>query len=271
MADPVLDRERPSKRVSSVESACRILVALLQVEGRSASLTDLSRALGLPKSTTHSLLNSLEAHGFLWREPDSRRYRLGAALVALGQEAARATPLAAMVADRLPMLARIHGVTFALTQVTEHGDAQVIARAYPMVDVHVGLTVGARYGPFDGAMGKCLLAAVTEQEAADLVRSAPVTAHTAQTITDPDALLADIAEVRARGWAVSVQELKHNHAVAAGLRGLSGRTEHIVCAVAFPDQMPWEKVEALGGVLADLARSVESELGLARVPEAVIV
>lgn len=253
--------QQPRGMVPAVHSACRIVDALARTDREGATLSELGRRLGLSKSSLHGLLATLHAHGYVQRDPGSRRYRLGAALVTLGRAAAGQLRAAALVGQRLPALAGEHHLTFAVAQVTEYGDAQVIDRAYPVSAVHVGLALGSRYGVFDGAIGKCLLAAMSRSEAERLVRGVQIPRHTERTIADPEALLEEIARVREQGWGASEGELKENHAVAAPLFDAAGAAELIVFAVGFPGQLDAATIPAIGAVLRKTADAVREQLG----------
>src|SRR5262245_15704341 len=76
------------------------LLSLFKNGKRDWSLAELHQRLGLPKSSVHTIVMALAHHGFLERDPATRRYRLGAALL----------ELAHYVPDqpRLPDLARPH-------------------------------------------------------------------------------------------------------------------------------------------------------------------
>ena len=56
------------------------------------SLAELTRRLGVNKSTGHAILTSLAAAGWVLRDPTRKTYRLGPALVALGRQAAASFP-----------------------------------------------------------------------------------------------------------------------------------------------------------------------------------
>ncbi len=269
MANRVRDPERspggsPAIQglVPAVDSACRILNALVQAPPPGLTLTELAHDVGISKSTAHGLLATLRANGFVQREAGSRGYQLGGALVTLGAIAARQMRAAALLGERLPMLAGEHGLTFALAQVTGYGDAQVTNSAYPPSDVHVGLTLGSRYGVFDGAIGKCLLAALDPAEADQMIRASVIPHHTDLTIVEPEALVEEIEAVRARGWGASEGELKENHAVAATLCGSSGRAELILFALGFPGQLGSERIAAIGAVLREAITATLDTLGL---------
>lgn len=261
MANTVQPTEQVAEDlVPALNGGCRILEALAVSGPGGMTLSDLSRDLEISKSSVHGLLRTLQAWGYVQRESESKRFRLGGALVAMGQAAARQLRPAALVGERLPMLASEYGLTFGLAQVVG-STAQVVARAYPPADVHVGIGLGAEYGPFDGAIGKCLLAATDPDEAAALVEATEIPRHTERTIVDPGELLAEVERVRARGWAASAGELKENQAVAAPFFAIDGRLELVVFALGFPGQLPDDAIPAVGAVLRETVGAVQEDLG----------
>jgi DNA-binding IclR family transcriptional regulator len=239
-----------------VISAIRVLREL-DVRGDSGvAQIELVRATGVSKSTMHNLLATLEAEDFVHRDPRSRRYRLGPALITMGAAASRQTKLVQTAIDLLAPLAGAEGLSFAVAQRTSDGQAQVIERFYPPSDVHVGITIGSRFGAFDGAIGKVLLAAMEPSEADLLVRGRRLPAHTESTITDPTALIGEVRETRARGWAISAQELNENNAVAAPVWGLSGEVELILLALGFATDLGGERLEQAAALLAGTAEEI---------------
>jgi IclR family acetate operon transcriptional repressor len=243
--------------------ACRILEALADLRPAGATLSELARRLGLSKSSMHGQLTTLVASGFVQRDDLTRRFRLGPALARLGRAAVTEPHAAELAAERLPALAGEHHVTFAMAVVTGPDEARLVDCAYPRRPVHVGLALGSRYGLFDGAIGKCLLAALSPEATEAAVLAGPIPRHTAKTIDDPAALLADIALVRSCGWASSAGELKENHAVAAPLVGDDGRPELILCAVGFPSELPQENFTSVGTALVETSHAIQAALGRA--------
>ncbi len=253
---------RSSGGVPALVTACRVLDELERTQHDAPTLTELARALGLSKSTIHDQLSTLQAHGLVNRDDVTRRYQLGARLVSLGLAAARQLRSATLVAGRLPALAAEHHLTFAVAQVADPLEAVLVDCAYPPDDMHVGLTLGRRYGVFHGAVGKCLLAALDPSTAERVVRDQGIPRHTAQTIVEPDALLADVAAARERGWATSAGEFKENHAVAAPVLNHAGNLELVAFAVGFPAQLRDDDLQRLGNLLSELANEVEATTGV---------
>jgi IclR family transcriptional regulator, acetate operon repressor len=253
-------------RVPAVMAAIDILDALARQGTAGATLAELVRLTGRSKSTLHNLLATLEGEGFVGREQGERRFRLGARLVELGAAAARQTSAVGLVSSRLAALAAEHELSFALSQCTSKRQCQVIDGFFPPRGLHVGITIGDRYGPFDGAFGKCLLAGLPPREATRLINRARLPAHTERAITDPRAMLAELEMVRRQGWAASRQELNENNAVAAAVYGPDGVPALLVAALGFVSQLPQEAIPSVGAALRDLALAATHETG-GRLPD----
>jgi IclR family pca regulon transcriptional regulator len=91
--------------------------------------------------------------------------------------------------------------------------------------MRIGLGVGSRLPAYCTSMGRVLLAGVSDDEAEQLLRASPLEALTRYTVTDADALLAKVRQVRKQGWSIVNQELEEGLiSVAAPIVNRAGRT-----------------------------------------------
>lgn len=248
-------------RVPAVMAAASILDAIAKAPD-GMTHTELVRELELSKSSAHNLLTTLESLGWVRRDPRGRAYRLGGGLVRLGAFAIRQVDALALATERTHEIAGEHHLTVIAAQPVGRGDVEVVSVAYPD-DVHVGIALGTRYGWFDGAVGKCLLAQEEPAAAEQLVRerARQIPAHTERTLTDPEALIADIAGVREVGYGASIGEYRHNNAVAVPVRDAQGDLAALLIAIGFPDQLTREAIPSIGHVLRDVADAITAECG----------
>ncbi len=196
--------------VPSVVAAVRILNALAEPQRASATQVELARALDLSKSTLHNLLATLEHLELVARDEGTRQYRLGPALVALGGAAQHEMDLLALASRRIVAFAAETGLSVAVARVSDGKRVEIVDRAYPSDSLFVGIALGGEFGCFDGAIGKCLLAAMEPEEAERLVRSTDIPARTPATVT---------ARLVAKGKPSSVQSSGEDDARSARDRG----------------------------------------------------
>ena len=78
----------PARVSPSAERVALLLSFLGRHPDQRFTMSAIARELDMNKATTHTLLQTLTKHGFLLRHPDEKAYRLGPALVGLGESAA---------------------------------------------------------------------------------------------------------------------------------------------------------------------------------------
>jgi IclR family transcriptional regulator, acetate operon repressor len=201
--------------VQSVRRAFDVLEAVAAAGG-TASLSDLAARLGLPVPTVHRLAGTLADRGYLRHTPD-RHYSLGSRLVPLGTSAhALFGEQAVPVLDRL---AELTGESANLAVLTR-GQAEYVAQVPGRHTMRTFTEVGNRVELHCTGVGKALLAVLPPARASRYIGGAALTARTSTTITDPAALEAEIALIRARGYAVDEAEMETGvRCVAVGVPG----------------------------------------------------
>lgn len=189
-------------------------LAVLQHLGTSsdgATVAELSGATALDRAVLYRLLETLAETGFVVRDPETRRYHLGVALVELGARAGRGLEVRRIA---LPgMRALMEQVREAVCLVVrDRGDVVVVDRVEPPgLLVRVGYHVGFRHPLAVGAHGRALLAFLGPEDRAAFVERHP-------------SLGAELDATRARGFAVSTDELERGAAgVAAPVLDRGGR------------------------------------------------
>jgi DNA-binding IclR family transcriptional regulator len=192
---------------SSVKTVDRLVRVLdcFSVERPTWSLTEFSAYLGLPKSTLHRFLASLESHGILRRDPSDKRWRLGYRLVTWGELAAESTGLRHIA---LPIMRDLMTATGETAVLTVYQDQEVVCieKVETSHPVRLTLDVGTRRPPHAGASSKILMAYLPEEEIQAIIHDNGLPKVCTNTITDPEQLAAELATIRARGYAESLEE-----------------------------------------------------------------
>lgn len=208
-------------RVPAVDRAARILWTLAERGDR--SLSELSRGLGVSKSTLSTLLATLEQHTLVERDAATRRFRLGPGIAKLAMSAASAhVDVRDAARPQLERLAELSGETAILH--LPSGDGTVIAeRVEPTHQLKVVAPLGHRLPAFAGSVAKVLLAALPQEQAEAIVRARSLPVFTPRSIVDPDEYLEQVARARRRGYAFENQEyLVGVRAVTAPVLGRDG-------------------------------------------------
>ena len=191
----------PTGTVQSVHRALLLLELLTRAGGR-LPVSELSARSGLSLGTTHRLLATLAARGYVRQEAD-RRYALGTALLPLGDAATRL--LSSWAKPFLTELADECGETVNLA-VLDDDHVTYVAQAPGRHRMRMFTEVGRRVLPHSTAVGKVLLAWHGEDRLRRVVARLGLPERTPRTLTTFPALSAELARVRDRGWAVDDEE-----------------------------------------------------------------
>lgn len=193
---------------SPVQSIDRLFDIIETLSGSShgMTLTDLSAAVGLHVSTTHRLLASLVARGYVQKDIETGKYRLTMRFFEIGSRVVGGMNLVSVSRPFLEHLADFTGETIHL--VARHGDEVVYLYKEDTSNsiVRMASFVGLRNPMYCTAVGKCILANLPEKEVAAIWSRTVVTAFTPHTLVTYEALLNELSVIRTRGWAVDNEE-----------------------------------------------------------------
>lgn len=244
--------------VPAVARACDILELFLQGDG-TLSAPEITRRLQLPRTTTHELLSTLTARSYLVPIPEQPgRYRLGVRTYQLGSRYAEQLDLAAEGQNVAREVAETCDETVHVA-ILEDTDVIYIAKVDSTHAVRMVSAAGRRLPAHCTAVGKMLLAALPEDELDARIEGRELVGMTPDSITEPDALRAVLAEIRARGTASEHRESNPDvSCVAAPVRDRAGR---VVAALSISAPMiRWS--EEREGELAELAAKGAADLSL---------
>lgn len=245
--------------VRSVDRAATLLLALGESQGE-AGVTELARRLGLHKSTASRLLATLQRRGLVEQDDDSGKYRLGLAVVRLGERAERTLDLRGIALPELQRLARLTKESAALGILDSDAMLNVAQADPPSMAVTPDWT--GRSAPLHcAAGGKVLLSAQPEREVLRLARRG-LTAYTDRTIVKLDLLLEELARVRKRGFATSFGEHEPGlNGVAVPVRDARGAVIASVDIWGPAYRIQPSRIPELAQHASETATSISRQLG----------
>lgn len=210
-------RRTRAEATGTVEKALDLLF-FLHASGRARGVSEIGRALGVPKSSAHRLLASLGRRGLV-EQDDLGRYRPGIALLALGLGALDREPLAAAAHAVLERESEATGETAFLT-VARRGRIVVLDKREGGAFLRVAPTIGSEVPVHATAVGKLHLAFAPESVA---LPSEPWPSFTGQTPSARADLEREVAKAKKRGWATNRDEWIPGMTVVAAPVLLRGR------------------------------------------------
>jgi IclR family acetate operon transcriptional repressor len=229
-----------------LDRAFGILRAVAASEG-GATVSDVTRQTGLPKSTVSRLLATLEQLEAVERDA-ANAFTIGRGIVALAARVPHADTLAAIARPYLQELNERIGETVALA-LPEGDYAVVVDQISSRHAIQVRDWTGQRIEMYVLSTGRVFLAE-RSREALDRYLAAPLARYTSQTIVDPDELRAALDQVRTHGYAWIFEEYEVGlNAMAAPIRDRSSRAVAAVNvfgpAFRFPAEGQYEQITRL--------------------------
>jgi DNA-binding IclR family transcriptional regulator len=208
-------------QVRSVRRAIRILEAFR--DGSSYTVTELARALGLPKSSVYELVSTLVSEGLLAKEDPTSRYRLGLRLVELARAANQHLEVRQVARPLIEKLRDELNETVQLT-ILDGEEILYVDGCESSRQLRTFYQFGDRAPLHCTALGKAILANLPTDEIERRLRRRTLKAYTPATLTDPQELRRELARTAARGY--SVDDMEHEEdvrCVGAPIRDREGR------------------------------------------------
>jgi IclR family transcriptional regulator, acetate operon repressor len=245
--------------VRSVMTALRVLDEIAAREP--VGVSELARVLELPKSSVQRTLRTLHSAGWIHPiEAEMTRWSLTTHMLRIGQRAAGGLNLRDAA---VPVMERLRSATQETVHLTvsEADKVILIERLDSPQAVRTFIPLGMAVPIYASANGKAILATRSYEEVGALVR-AGLAVHTPKTITDEDALQAQLGDVRRLGYAVNDEEWRSGvSAVAAAVVADDG-TAVAGLSISTPShRMSGELQGRYGELLKEAVREISQTLG----------
>lgn len=182
--------------VQAVQRTLEILDVLRATGG--ARVTEVAREVDVSKGTVHCHLATLEENGYVINEGD--KYKLGLRFIDLAHHAKNRIGIFDVTTSEVDTLAEESG-ELALFTVEEDGEGICLYTAEGENAVQTEIYVGYRNDLYHTAVGKAMLAHMTEEKRDRLISEMEFKQLTPRTITDEHVLREELAAIREEGIA----------------------------------------------------------------------
>lgn len=196
---------KQNTKLNSVEKALKILLAF-QSDHPTWGVRELSGHLGFSPATVQRILQTLKTHAFVEQDLATRQYHLGFVYYGFLHALKGTYPITRASQPFLQRLVNRTRETVHLN-IIEGTDRVCVDNMESPQTLKATMPIGSRSPLYAGGSSKCLLAfcepEFREQYLKNLTAITPLTAH---TVTDLDALRAELAKIVRQGYAVSLGE-----------------------------------------------------------------
>ena len=227
-------------QISSLEKGLGILEAI--VRNGQLTVTEAAKMLSLNRASAHRFISTLRDLGYVRRNPNGD-YEATFKLLELGMAQADKFEIRRMAKPVMRDLAAEFDETVNLG-ILDHGMVVYLDKVESRELLRMDSGVGTTTPPHATALGKAMAAFLPPKDLAELVRSIRFEPMTANTITEAEAFMREMASIRQKGYAVDNEELSvHLYCVAAPIFDLNGYPSYAMSVSG-----PASRVKSLAGL-----------------------
>jgi len=244
--------------VQSVDRALTVL-SMLARDGE-LGVTEIAAQLGVHKSTAFRLVGTLGNHDLVEQTADRGKFRLGVGVLRLAGATTVRLDLVQESREVAARLAQTVGETVNIVMLSGQ-EALYLDQVSGPSALQLRNWVGQRIPLHASSNGKVLLAYVAP-ERLDELSPVPLQRYTDRTITDLPRLRAELAAVRARGYATAIDEFEVGlAAVAAPIVGVDGTVVASVSASGPTFRIATDRLPFIAEQVTNAASQISRRLG----------
>lgn len=245
--------------VNTVSRAALILNYLSDHDEQGVS--EIAKTLEIPKSSAHSILETLVYYKLVEKDEGTNRFHLGIKLIELGYLAQGEQGLVRIARPFLHGLNNETEETIHLT-VLDNDEVLYIDCVESRLRLRTYSVIGVRAPLYCTSVGKALLAWQPEGYINNYLIQTELSAETPRTITDPEAMKIELAKVRAQGFAIDDREHEeHLRCIGAPIRNAHGEV-FASLSISGPEvRMKPERIINLAKQITNITTDISRKLG----------
>lgn len=250
----------PAGQVQSLDRAFNLL-EVISGHAHGIALTELAQRTGLPPSTAHRLLKSLEQRSYLRQDEERGLWFIGVKAFVVGSAFIRSRDIVAIARPPMRRLVEDLGESANLA-VLESGEAIYLSQIECRQMIRAHALPGGRAPLHGSGVGKALLAALAPERAEALVTGLLMPALTPNTLTTRKGLLAALNVVRRAGYAVDDEEQSLGmRCVAAAIFDENAEPVAAVSITGPSARVSTERIDGIGARVRAAAEEITDAIG----------
>lgn len=230
-------------------------------EPEGLSNAEISRKLQIPKSSASYILRTLETQGYLHRDGESGKYRVGLKILSLSRGALSGIDVREVALPIMRHLVEKTNLTCHLA-ILDGPEAVYIEKVEPTGFIRMDTWVGRRMRVHATSVGKALVAYIPPERLEKIISDQAMEKRTPKTITTLPRLLKELEKVRTQGYAVDDEENNLGaRCVGAPVFNQQGMIEASLGLSGTINQVNGQSMPRIVEALKDSARHISMQLG----------
>jgi DNA-binding IclR family transcriptional regulator len=225
-------------------------------------LLDLSKALGLNKTTVHRILNSLICMDYVTQDPVTLKYRLTFKLCGIANQILSQSSIIELARPYIQALAQEAGETVHLVQLSGTHAVYIDKMEAPKNSVRMISMVGKRIPLYCSGVGKAMLADMPDSEVEAIWNRSEIRPLTSYTITDYETFHAVLEQIRRDGYAMDNEENELGvRCIAVSIADFSGKPTYAISISGPKSRMDEERIAFLCPLILEAKAAIQRETG----------
>lgn len=245
--------------LSTAYNALRILKCF-SVEEPEKKVSQIAVELGLGKSTVSRLLATLAKEGFVTKDPETQKYRLGMMVLSLGGIIKTQLNLSKEARPALLNLVKEIKESAHLV-ILEGSDVVYTEKMESHHPITIPTHVGKKNPAFCTSSGKVLLAYQKEEIWHQIIENG-LYQYTPNSITDPDKFLMELRKIKVQGYSISIEELLPDIiSIAAPIYDYSEKVIAAVTIIGPVQRIHRHLIPTIRNKVVEAAKNISENLG----------
>lgn len=250
-----------TKETHTIQSLERAIKILEYLRKGATSLSELSRELGLHKSTVFGLLQTLAKCNYVHQEGKTGHYSLGYRVLALGSAFLENCDIRNRVGPYLKKLVEHHGETVHLVTM-DAGQVVYVDKVESLQSVRMVSRVGSRLPAHCTGVGKALLSFMPEEDVKRIISKWGMARFTANTITTWEQMVEEMTQIRTEGVSYDREEIEEGlRCVAAPIIGYGNQPVGALSVSGPAWRMTDEKMSDIARSLKEIVSEISLQMG----------
>ena len=270
MAEPARRKGRPKSftansgqtTIQALDRALNVLDALAAANG--LTLTEIADTLEQSPATIYRVLSTMEARGIVEADPASQAWHIGPMAFRLGSAFLRRSSVIERSRPVMRALMEATGETSNLG-IEKGGEVMFVSQVETHETIRAFFPPGTLSPMHASGIGKALLSRMEAAQLEKFLKARRFERFTENTICDAEALRAELARSRARGFAVDdCEKTRGMRCVAAAITNVHGEAVAGISVSGPSSRLPADQIDRIGALVREAAQTVSDGLGAAR-------
>ena len=245
--------------VKSVDRALKIIKLISA--NKNMGVTEIAHQIDINKSAVHRILTTLVNHGFVEKDPEMNRYKIGYTFLEIASNLLESIDLRE---EALPFLKELETLTNEVIHlvVYDQGEVVYIEKLEGNETLRMHSKVGRRAPMHCTGVGKVILANLPRPMASNIIDQKGLPKHTDKTITDKEAFFRELEKVEQQGYAIDDEE--NEDGITCIAAPIFNHQKEITAAISISGptmRMTENRIGELKGKIMSVGRKISSRLG----------